>query len=345
MKYTSLFLLFLLNASLKAQTGLPAEDSLKRPQHFNFTPTSFYNMFSLNVDPVLKIKPGDTVTTETVDAAGFDKNGVKRQKGGNPLTGPFYISDARAGDVLAVTLIEISLNRPSAFTTESFSLRSVEKEIAQQLSKPKLVKWKLDMQSGLALPLDSSYPHLHDFKVPVKPFLGCIGVAPSSKKNEILSFFQGAFGGNLDYAAITQSTTVYLPVFHDGAYLYIGDGHALQGDGEIAGNALETSLNVSFTVRIIKKDSLQLNFPRVEDSTYIISLGIAKTLDDALKIATSGLLRWIQQDYHLTLQEATQVISTTIEYNIAEIADPEIVVAAKIKKEWLRQLNPNPEGS
>ena len=342
MKYTLFFIFFLLNSTMKAQTGLSGADSLTGPQHLNLTPTSFSNKFSLSVDPVLKIKTGDTVTTETVDAAGFDKNGVKRQKGGNPLTGAFYISDAQVGDVLAVTLIEISLNHSSAFTTESFSSRSVEKEIAQQLSKPKLVKWKLDMQTGLASPQDSSYQHLHDFKVPVKPFLGCIGVAPSSKKNEILSFFQGAFGGNLDYSAITQSATVYLPVFHDGAYLYIGDGHALQGDAEIAGNALETSLNVSFTVRVIKKESLQLNFPRIEDSTYIISLGIEKTLDDALKIATSGLLSWVQQDYHLTLQEATQLISTTIEYNIAEIADPEIVVAAKIKKEWLRQLKPQP---
>ncbi len=105
------------------------------------------------------------------------------------------------------------------------------------------------------------YEHLDSFKVPLRPFLGCIGVAPSNKKNEILSFFQGDFGGNLDCSFVTQSATVYLPVFHDGAYLYIGDGHAVQGDGEIAGNALETSLDISFTVKVIKKDLLQLTSP------------------------------------------------------------------------------------
>ena len=116
------------------------------------------------------------------------------------------------------------------------------------------------------------------------------------------------------------------------------DGHALQGDGEIAGNALETSLNISFTVKVIKKDSLQLATPRIENSAYIMSTGIAKSLDNAIKIATTDLLNWLQHDYHLTLQEATQVISTTIEYNIPEITDPNVEVIAKIKKELLKSL-------
>ncbi len=308
-------------------------------QQIQFAPTFFYNSFSLNVQPVLKIKPGDSVNTETIDAAGFDKNNVKRQKGGNPLTGPFYIEDATAGDVLAVTITQLSLNRSTAFTTESFSSRSVDKSTAQKFKKLKLVKWKLDTLNGFATIIDdSSYQHLHSFNVPLKPFLGCIGVAPSNKKNEILSFFQGSFGGNMDCSFITKGATIYLPVFHDGAYLFVGDGHALQGDGEIAGNALETSLNISFTTKIIKKDSLQLTTPRIENSDYIMSIGAAKSLNDAIKIATTDLLTWLQHDYHLTQQEATQVMSTTIEYNIPEIADPNVEVLAKIKKELLAPL-------
>jgi len=326
MKYLFLFFLFVITVSLKAQ-------------HIYFTPTFFSNKFSLNINPALTIKRGDTISTETIDAAGFDKNGVKRQRGGNPLTGPFYIENALAGDVLAITITKLSLNRSSAFTTESFSSRSVDKSIAQQFKKTKLVKWKLDTLTGFAsVDSDTLYEHLHQFKVPLKPFLGCIGVAPSNKKNEILSFFQGNFGGNLDCAFITQGATIYLPVFHDGAYLFVGDGHALQGDGEIAGNALETSLNISFTVKVINKDSLQLNTPRIEDSLYIMSTGIAKSLNDAIRIATMDLLNWLQHDYYLTLQEATQVISTTIEYNIPEIADPNVEVIAKIKKELLVSL-------
>ena len=326
MKYYFLFLISMVGYSLHAQ-------------QIHFTPTSFSNSFSLNVQPAIKIKSGDSISTETIDAAGYDRNSVKRQKGGNPLTGPFYIEDATAGDVLAVTITRLSLNRSTAFTTESFSSRSVDKSIAQQFKKAKRINWKLDTLNGLASILnDSLYEHLHAFNVPLKPFLGCIGVAPSNKKNEILSFFQGSFGGNLDCSFITQGATIYLPVFHDGAYLFVGDGHALQGDGEITGNALETSLDISFTIKIIKKDSLQLTTPRIENSVYIMSAGIAKSLDDAIKIATTDLLNWLQYDYHLTLQEATQVISTTVEYNLPEIVDPYVEVLAKIKKKLLNPL-------
>jgi len=324
----SLFLSFLsITALTKGQNA-----------HIHFTPSTFSSSFSLNMEPVLKIRPGDTVSTETIDAGGFDKSGVIRHKPGNPLTGPFYIENCAEGDVLAVTITRLALNRSTAFTSESFVSRAVPKTIANEMKKPRLVKWNVDTLTGFATISDTSYEHLGKFKVPLKPFLGCIGVAPSNNKNEILSFFQGSFGGNLDFARVTQSSTIYLPVFHVGAHLYIGDGHALQGDGEIAGNALETSLNVEFTVRVIKKDVLSLNYPRVEDSTYIMATGFDKSLDEALKMATTGLLEWLQQDYHLSLQEATQVMSTSIEYTIAEIADPQVEVVAKIKKEVLRPL-------
>jgi acetamidase/formamidase len=305
-----------------------------------FTPNTFSNSFSLNVNPVLQINTGDTVQTETIDALGRDKNGVKRQRGGNPLTGPFYIANSKEGDVLKITLTRVSLNRNYAYTTESFVSRSLPDSITKQFKKPHLVKWKLDVENGFALP-DSSYTvynNLVNFKVPLNPFLGCIGVAPKNKKNEILSFFQGDFGGNLDFSKISQHATIYLPVLHDGGYFYVGDGHAVQGDGEIAGNALETSLDVEFRVELIKSEVLQIRSPRVEDSTYIMAIGSAKTLDKAIKIATLNLLEWLRQDYRLTLQEAIQVMSTTIEYTIAEIADPKVIVVAKMKKQILKQL-------
>jgi amidase len=306
----------------------------------HFTPTSFSNKFTKNIEPILRIRSGDTVRTETIDAFGRDKLGIKRQGGGNPLTGPFYIEDSKAGDVLKISLIKVALNRPYAYTTESFVSRSMPDSISKQFKKPQVVKWKLDMENGLAWP-DSSfhdYSNLKEFRVPIKQFLGCIGVAPINKRNEILSFFQGNFGGNLDFSSISQSSIVYLPVFHDGGYFFIGDGHAIQGDGEIAGNALETSLDVEFSIVLIKSDKLQISFPRVEDAEYIMAAGTSNTMETALKIATSGLLEWLQQDYHLTIYEATQVMSTTIEYTIAEIADPEIVVVAKIRKERLNSL-------
>jgi amidase len=307
-------------------------------QHnIHFTPTSFSNKFSLNITPVLKINEGDTVRTETVDASGADKNGIKKARGGNPLTGPFYIENASAGDILAITFTKISLNRSSAFTTENFVTRSLSKEITEQFKKSKIVMWKLDTQNNFASP-DTSYEHLKFFKVPINPFLGCVGVAPSNNKNEILSFFQGNFGGNLDFSAIKQSSTIYLPVFHDGAFLFLGDAHAEQGDGELAGNALETSMDVEFTVKVIKNSTNTLSFPRIEDSSYIMAMGINKSLDDALKLATQNLVDWLQNDYKLSIQEASQVISTSVEYVIAEIADPDVEIVARIKKEILKGL-------
>ena len=116
------------------------------------------------------------------------------------------------------------------------------------------------------------------------------------------------------------------------------NGSTSTGSGEITGTALETSLDVEFTIELIKSNILQIKSPLVEDSTYIMAIGSSTTLDKALKIASSGLLAWLQQDYHLTLQEATQVMSTVIEYTIAEIADPEVIVVAKIKKDFLKSL-------
>jgi amidase len=305
-----------------------------------FAPTNFSPVFSLNHQPVLTIRAGDTVRTETIDALGFDQKGAHRTKGGNPLTGPFLVEGAMPGDVLAVQLWEVSLNRDYAYTSEYFVSRSMPDEIMSSFKKSRLVKWKLDRQNNLAWP-DSAlnhYPHLRNFKVPMNPFLGCVGVAPDNRKNEVLSYFQGPFGGNLDYNRVRSGSTVYLPVFHEGAYLYIGDGHALQADGEIAGNALETSMNVVFSVRLIKNDTPALQYPRIEDGDYLMALGTAPKVPEALKNASKNLLDWLEKDYALSLQEATQVMSTSIEYSIAEIADPEVVVVAKIRKAALVQI-------
>jgi len=335
MKY---FLIVLCTLSIQsnAQVSPAASNATKGIIHFS--PTSFYNKFSLNISPALTIGNGDTISTETIDAMGFDKNGVKRQRGGNPLTGPFYIDGAMPGDVLAITLVKVSLNRSYAHTTEGFVGRSLPKSLNLSPKRARLVKWDLDIEKGVGFVTDSAYPRLKNFRVALKPFLGCIGVAPANKKNEILSFFPGNFGGNLDFSAIKQGAILYLPVFHQGAFFYIGDGHAVQGDGEIAGNALETSMDVVFVVNVIKKEVLTLSYPRVEDAEYIMSIGVNKSLEEALKIATAGLLQWLRQDYHLSFGEATQVMSTSVEYTIAEIADPEVEVVIKIKKEILKGL-------
>jgi len=325
-KYFSFLMLFLLSQPLNSQK-----------KRISFIPVSFYRSFSPNNAPVLKINPGDTVATESIDALGFDKNGTKRSERGNPLTGPFYIENVLQGDVIAITLLKISLNRTYATTVETFVTRSLPKTLIKQVRRGSLVRWNLDLQNGFASPV-VVYEHLQNFKTPLNPFLGCLGVAAPAKGKEVRTFNNGPYGGNLDFSRVTESATIYLPVFHDGALLYLGDGHAAQGDGELNGDALETSMDFEFTVNVIKKAVLTLAYPRMEDSVYIMSIGLEKSLDRALKSATQGLLEWLQQDYRLSLQEATQVIGTSIEYKIAEIADPKVEVVAMIKKEILKGL-------
>ena len=141
----------------------------------------------------------------------------------------------------------------------------------------------------------------------------------------------------MDFKRISQGATIYLPVFHDGALLYFGDGHAAQGDGEINGDALETSMEFSFVATVINNHP-ELQFPRVEDSEYIIAMGMDKTMEEALKKATLNLLQWVQQDYGLSLKESSQVIGNLIEYRIPTIASPKLEIAAMIRKEYLKNL-------
>ncbi len=331
-----IFLLFVNGAAI-AQTDSLSNGNNGYGKLIHFIPEHFYNAFSLNVQPVLEIHSGDTVMTETIDAMGFDKDGKKRQKGGNPLTGPFFIKNATTGDRLAIQLIKVTLNRDYAFTTETIIPRGMPGYSDGKKTKIKLIRWKLDRVKGFANP-DTNYEHLQNFKVPLRPFMGCIGVAPDSKNNEHLSFFQGNFGGNLDCNALREGSTLYLPVLHDGAYLYFGDGHALQGDGELAGNALETSMDISFTVRVIKQPIRQLDNPRAEDSTRMMSIGIGKNLDKALQNATTDLVNWLQEDWHLSKEESAAVVSTSMKYEIAQIADPEVAVVATISKSILAGL-------
>ena len=310
-----------------------------QPKTIEFKPTTYYRNFSHKISPVLKIFPGDTLVSETVDAGGFDKAGKRIAERGTPQTGPFYIEGAMPGDVLAITLTEISLNRDYALTVEQFVKRSLPFEVAKPVfgRNAKQVKWTLDREKGFAFP-QITHEHLSNLKIPLKPFMGCVAVAAPPKDKEPLTYFAGQFGGNMDFYKIAQGATVYLPVFHEGALLYMGDGHALQGDGEITGDALETSMDFSLVTRVIKSTELQIKFPRIEDNEHIMAMATAKTLEEALKQATLGLLEWVQKDYGLSLNEATQVLGPLMEYRIPTLAGPKVEIIAMLKKEPLKGL-------
>jgi len=313
--------------------SLTGQDSL-HPKRIDFSPSAFSHNFSADIPPVLRISPGDTIHTESVDAMGIDKNGVKRISGGNPLTGPFYIETALPGDWVAITLTKLSLNRSYATSAEGFVSRALPKSYIKKSKKVTLVRWNFDFAKMSATPA-VQHAHLQRFNVPLKPMLGCVGLASPPGK-EVLTFFAGPFGGNMDFSLVAQSATVYLPVFHPGGLLYIGDAHAAQGDGELNGDALETSMDIEIITHILKGKQYAIYMPRMEDSTYIMTVGLDKSLDNALKIANAGMMDWLQKDYHLTLEEVSILLGSSVEYCIAEVADPTVEVVAKLRKKFLR---------
>jgi hypothetical protein len=146
----------------------------------------------------------------------------------------------------------------------------------------------------------------------------------------------GPWGGNMDYNGLREGVTVYLPVFQEGALLFVGDGHALEGDGELNGDALETSMDVEFTVNLIRGQHIQ--GPRFEDNEFLMASGIGGSLQDALQQATTELARWLEHDYKLSANESNVVLGTSIRYDIAEVVDPQVHIVAKISKAVLAPL-------
>lgn len=307
-------------------------------QSIHFEPKNYSNLFSARPVPVLQVQQGDTVYTTSVDAGGMDRYGARVAKRGNPLTGPFFIQDAEIGDVLAVTLHQVTLNRSFATTLNTLIPKMLPKSIAKKTWRSaKLVKWQLDLERKQGSPMDTSL-HLQHVVIPLHPFLGCIGVAPEGDK-EIGTGASGPYGGNLDFSYNTTGATIYLPVFHRGALLYLGDGHAAQGDGELNGDALETSMDFGFTVKVLKKTDFPLQVPMVENEDHLMFFGIQSSLDKSLQVATEAMRMWLQNRYQLTLAEVSQIIGPVVEYRIPKIAATKVEVVSLISKKILAQLD------
>ncbi len=281
------------------------------PVRHEFVPKTFHRVFSASIEPALHIWPGDTVHTTTVDAGGTDEKGVTRVLGGNPQTGPFFVETAMPGDVLAVTLNRVRLNRDWATSDDALMARAMDSALAVKMKDVgKGVRWKIDRERGVASP-EVSEGKLRSFTIPLRPMLGCIAVAPGFAQAPMPTGDSGPFGGNMDFNEIVEGTTVYLPVGQPGALLFVGDGHAAQGDGELNGNALETSMEVEFTVNVVR--SKPLASPRVESATHLMTVGLGGTLEDAMRRATSGMTQWLEQDYGLSPSEIAIVLGSATE--------------------------------
>ena len=306
------------------------------PRAITFEPQVFHRQFSGAIAPALHIFPGDTVKTKTIDATGADWNGTKRSPGGNPETGPFYIEGALPGDVVAIHLHRVRLNRDYAVAGSSIVGSAISPGLARDLADvPNFnSRWKLDRARGVAM-LEHPTPAMAHYEIALRPMLGCVGVAPAQKQS-IRTGDSGPFGGNMDYNEIREGTTVYLRVNEPGALVFVGDGHAVEGDGELTGDALETSMDIDFSVDVIR--GTPIGGPRAENAEYLMAIGISGDLHESLRVATSDMARWLTAGYKLNSAELASILGTALKYDVADMVGSQVSIVAKIPRAVLAPL-------
>ena len=331
---------------LLVMAALCAADTDPAAQSKPIIAETYYNTFSRAHAVLARIKPSAVVSTKTIDASGRDETGTVRARPSNPLTGPFYVEGAEPGDALVIRFTRVRMNRNWGWSSYRLGLYSLMPESIEGIypnrykpneiikERVNVVPWDLDLKrQTVRLREPASSAHRMEFAA--KPMLGCVGVAPAGDFAPTSSP-SGNYGGNLDYNEIGEGTTVILPVFHPGALLFIGDGHALQGDGEPTGTGVETSLDVDFTVDVRKKVSL--TGPRAETSEHIISIGsqpeFASSTNRGLQLATSDMVNWLTSDYKMEPWAAHLLIGYQGRYDIVTVAGS---VALKIPKKQLPQ--------
>jgi amidase len=299
-----------------------------------FEPTRFHITMGSH-EPALRVTDGDTIATWCVDAGGHDRSFERITDGGNPQTGPFYVEGAKTGDTLAVRLDRLRPNRDRGFTGTLVAANVVDPWFAPALpydTAPEIDYWTLDLDRGTAR-LESPPAGLESLpELPLEPMLGCFGVAPP-RGQAISCATSGRYGGNMDYRGFREGVTAFFPVFVDGALLHVGDGHALQGDGEIVGTGIEVSFDVELTVRVL--EGKEISWPRAEDETYVMAVGNARPLDEAVQHATTELIRLLEQDYGLDARASSVLLGQCIRYDIGNVYDPAYTVVAKLEKRLL----------
>jgi amidase len=294
--------------------------------------------YSASYQPVARLKSGNILETTTVDCFGdaIKKPGdtLSMAPGDNPLTGPFYIEGAEPGDTLAVKILDLQVNGNQGIGALAPGFGAINSTNYTPMLNPpikeKIWFYPIDHATNTATfqALDSKYT----VKIPLHPFFGCIGVAPAGGEARS-SVVPEAFGGNMDSPEASVGNTVYFPVNAPGAMLFLGDGHAAMGDGEVAGTAIEVPLRSRIQVHVIKGQ--KINWPRFENDEYIMTVGAYRPLDDALRIAFTELVGWIHNDYGLSEMDAYELLSKVAEIRLSEMVDPNYVVVAKVKKSFL----------
>jgi amidase len=288
--------------------------------------------------PVAHVHPGNILDANSLDCFGnaIQKPGDKLSmiKGDNPLTGPFYIDGAEPGDTLVVHILDLQVDGNQGLGALGPGFGALNATTYTAMLHPPLPEkiwfYPIDHAGNTATfqALDSGYK----VKIPLHPFLGCIGVAPAGGEARS-SIVPEAFGGNMDASEASAGNTLYLPVNVAGGLLYFGDGHAAMGDGEIAGSAIEVPMRARLKLDVVK--GKKIAWPRFENDKEIMCAGIYRPVDDALRIAFTELVGWIHSDYGLSNIDAYELLSKVGKIHLTEMVDPNYVVVASVEKKYL----------
>jgi acetamidase/formamidase len=252
----------------------------------------------------------------------------------NPQTGPFYIEGAEPGDTVAVHFASIEPARDwGASTTVPLFGALTGTHLTALLNQPLeeiMWIWQLDAANRLCRFTARKSEFTAD--LPMEPMHGTVGVAPAY--GEVRSaLVPDAFGGNMDTPEMRAGTTCYLGVNVEGALLSLGDGHARQGEGETCGVAVETAMNTTIIVDLIK--NAPTPWPRLENDTHIMSAGSARPLEDAFRIAQHDMVTWVAQLCGLHPLDAYQLVTQAVESPLANVCDTNYTSIAKMPKRYL----------
>ncbi|MBV9393741.1 MAG: acetamidase/formamidase family protein [Methylobacteriaceae bacterium] len=311
--------------------------------HLEATPENVHwGYWDASIPPVLKIKSGDRVTIETISGdgahlpqanSGFailpDHRAVldagRRGPGPHHLTGPIEIEGAEQGHVLQVCIIEIQLRQNWGWNVQLPCMGT----LPEDFHEARLFHIGLDAATNTGkLPWGQT--------IPLDPFFGAFGVAPPAKWGRLSTKEPRAFGGNMDNKELGAGATVYFPIFNKGALFSVGDGHALQGDGEVCLSAIETALTGTF--EFVLREDMSLQGPRAEREDVWITMGFDEDLDDAAKHALRDMIRLIGELTGLGASEAYTLCSLAADLRVTQMVDGNKGIHCVIRKDRLPSL-------
>jgi len=294
----------------------------------HFAPTLWYNTLGSH-PPALTVESGDSVVTETIDANGWDRTGSNVMHGPNPMNGPIAVAGAAPGDSLKVEILDMTPIRATGWTRAALAENVVDPEFVDNLPPRDRATWRID-RNARTVTLENAPASIAGLSFPLAPMIGCFGVAPALGQ-AISTATSGEHGGNMDYRRLGPGATIWFPVAAPGALFFLGDCHAIQGDGEIVGTGVETCFEVTVRLTVEKRS---IGWPRGEAGDDIFTLGNARPLDQALQHATTEMVRWLAE-YGLDTLAASHLLGQAVRYDIGNVFDPAYTVACRLDRKWL----------